>query len=226
MRKVVILVVLVISIYFCLITVVDGINVGDNFSIAGYEEVETSSRELDTLISRLVNLNDIQFPKKKDSLKSAISKYQQKKEDYETLKEIAEQNSSEEISLVDIYDVDFLWTTIGNYGTEEGINLKFDVVKSSNSTITSDEYIMCDLKFTVSGDYISITDFIYDLEDDSKLGFEISSFSMSKGEDYLQAIFTVREVPINSENLTELATYQSNFAVTDANGTTKSDKSK
>lgn len=204
MRKVVILVILVISIYFCYETVVNGFDISANFSIAGYEKVESSSKKLDTLISQLVNVNDIQFPAKKESLNSAILEYKNKKEEYESLKSILDQNSSEDISLVDIYDVDFLWTTIGNYGTEEGINLKFDIVKSSTSTITSEEYTMCDLKFTVSGDYIPITDFIYDLEDDNKLGFEISSFAMAKGDENLQATFTVREVPINNQNLIEL----------------------
>ena len=31
----------------------------------------------------------------------------------------------------DIYDVDFLWTIVGNYATEEGINLKFDICRSN-----------------------------------------------------------------------------------------------
>lgn len=226
MRKVVILVILVIAIYFCYETVVTGVDIGANFSIAGYEDVESSSQKLDTLISQLVNVNDIQFPAKKESLNSAIAEYETKKEEYETLKAIVDQNSSEDISLVDIYDVDFLWTIVGNYGTEEGINLKFDVVKSSTSSITSEEYTMCDLKFTVSGDYISITDFIYDLEDDSKLGFEISSFAMARGDENLQATFTVREVPINNENLTELTTSEIFSTESATNETTTSSKSK
>lgn len=212
MRKVVILFVLLILIYFCYETIDTGIDWGTNFYIANYEEVESSSRKLDTLISQLVNINDIQFPAKKEKLNSAIEEYEHTKEEYEELKAIVDQNSAQDISLVDIYDVDFLWTIVGNYGTEEGINLKFDVVRSSTSSISTEEYTMCDLKFTVSGDYIPITDFIYDLEDDSKLGFEISSFAMAKGDENLQATFTVRNVPINNENLTELSTTAEMFA--------------
>ena len=116
------------------------------------------------------------------------------------------EEGSPEISLVDIYDVDFLWTAIGNYGTEEGISLKFDITRSMSSYLESQNYTMCDLKFTVSGEYIALTDFIYDLEDDNKLGFEISDFSLAKGGDNLQATFTVKNVPINNKNLTEITT--------------------
>ena len=84
------------------------------------------------------------------------------------------------------------------------LTIKFDVARSTNSMLGSQSYIMCDLKFTVSGDYIPITDFIYDLEDDNKLGFEISDFSLAKGGDNLQATFTVKNVPINNKNLTEI----------------------
>ena len=79
---------------------------------------------------------------------------------------------------------------------------------------------MCDLKFTVSGDYIPITEFIYHLEDDNKLGFEISNFEMAKGGNNLQAAFTVKGVPINNANLTELQTSVEPTTTTDANGNT------
>lgn len=205
MRKVIILLFLALSILVCYQTVQKGLELNEQISIVKYEDVQRASKNLDTLISQLIRVNETEYPSKKENLASAIKLYHNKKEEYEELQALVEQNTDDtEISLVDIYDVDFLWTTIGNYGTEEGISLKFDIVKSVTSTISSPDYTMCDLKFTVSGDYIPITDFIYDLEDDSKLGFEISSFVLAKGGENLQATFTVREIPINNKNLTEL----------------------
>ena len=207
MRKVIILLFLALSIACCYGAVKEGFEINETLTVSKYTDIEDASKRLDTLISQLVYVNETEYPSKKEKLSSAIKVYQDKKEEYEELQAMVEQNASEEeISLVDIYDVDFLWTTIGNYGTEEGISLKFDIVKSVTSTISSPDYTMCDLKFTISGDYIPITDFIYDIEDDSKLGFEISSFALARGGDNLQATFTVREVPINNRNLTELTT--------------------
>lgn len=208
MRKLVILL-LCVAIAFCAYQVVaEGFSIGANFSVPNYKQVSSSSREIDTLISQIANINDIQLGQSKSALSAAVKNYKDTKEEYEaladTLKAAGEDTS--ELSLVDTYDVDFLWTTIGNYGTEEGIRLKFNIVKSASSLLENPAYTMCDLKFTVSGDYIPITDFIYDIEDDNKLGFEISDFALAKGGDNLQATFTVKNVPISNKNLTELTT--------------------
>lgn len=205
MRKIIILAILMLSVLLCYQIVVEGVVAG-SLSIPNYEDVEESSKQIDTLISQLISINNIEYPAKKQELESAIKTYQNKKEEYEELEALVTQNTEVDISLVDIYDVDFLWTIIGNYGTEEGISLKFDVAKSTTSTVTSEEYTMCDLRFTISGDYIALTDFIYDLEDDSRLGFEISNFAMQNGGENLQATFIVKEVPINNKNLTQLTT--------------------
>ena len=65
---------------------------------------------------------------------------------------------------------------------------------------------MCDLSFTVTGEYIALTDFVYSMENDEKLNFEISNFVLEKGGENLQATFVVKEVPINSSNLSTVPT--------------------
>lgn len=207
MRKIILVVILALSIFLCYTTVVNGANIGETLSIPNFEKVEIASKSVDTLISQLVNLNDIEYKNKQKNLETAKKSYNDAKEEYEEMASVLQTVEEDvDISMVDIYDVDFLWTVIGNYGTEEGISLKFDVTRSAMSSLMSSDYQMCDLKFTISGDYIALTEFIYDIEDDSKLGFEISNFEMAKGGDNLQATFTVKNVPINSTNLTELQT--------------------
>ena len=107
---------------------------------------------------------------------------------------------------MDLYDVDFLWTTIGNYATQKGVTLQLYVTKSETTTAVSSEYVMCDLNFTITGEYIAITDFIYSIEDDATLNFEVSDFLLEKGGENLQATFIVREIPINSKNLSSVPT--------------------
>ena len=205
MRKLVIFLLCIALLFGAYYTVAKGFSIGENFKVQSYKEISSSSREIDSLISTLVNVNNVQFAKSQESLTAAVREYKSVKEEYDELTQVVNDDNSSNISLVDTYDIDFLWTTIGNYGTEEGISLKFNVVKSASSMLDSQSYMMCDLKFTVSGDYIPITDFIYDLEDDPKLGFEISDFSLAKGGDNLQATFTVKSVPINNKNLTEIS---------------------
>ena len=219
MRKVVFLLVCVLIGWGAYIVITEGFGIGNLFSIPSYSTVITSSKEVDTVVKQIDDINEIQFAQSKNTLDESIKKYKSTKEEYEALTEsIKSDDDGPTISLVDTYDIDFLWTTIGNYSTEEGISLKFNVVKSANSILDTTAYTLCDLKFTVSGNYIPITDFIYDLEDDRKLGFEISEFNLSKGGENLQATFTVNNVPINNKNLTELTTYVTSSAELDEYG--------
>ena len=77
---------------------------------------------------------------------------------------------------------------------------------------------MSDINFTVSGTYNSVIEFVYDIEDDDRLGFEIKNFKMSKGGTGVQATFSAIGVPINSETITSLTTDTTSSGVnTDTN---------
>lgn len=210
MRKILIALVLIIALVFCFNVVSNGLELGESFKIANYGDVGTASKQIDTLISQLINLNDTGFAAKKSEINSAITQYKTMKEQYESLINMINttpDKAQEAMSLVETYDIDFLWTIIGSYATEEGINLKMDLMKS-NFFDNLDEagYTMCDLKFTVSGEYIAITEFIYDIEDDSRLGFEITNFEMSKGGDNLLATFSIVGIPVSNRNLSKIQT--------------------
>lgn len=178
--------------------------------IASIEELKKSSDTLKASVETLEKNSTVDFEDKKEKLAKTIEEYNKAKEEYETILPQAGIDVSEialEESLKDMYDVDFLWTIVGNYATEEGIDLKFDINKNYNSASsinnTSDSYVVCDLKFVITGNYINLTDFIYDLEDDDRLNFEINDFEMQKNGDSLQVTFIVEEIKLNSTNLIE-----------------------
>lgn len=179
-------------------------------NIASVTELGSSSKELSTAAAQLEKNNTTDYENKKNSLQKAIKDYQTTKQEYESLIAQYSIGNADDIlasEIKDIYDVDFLWTIVGNYATEEGIKLKFDINKNVNSASsinnTSNNYIVCDLKFTITGNYINLTDFIYDLEDDDRLNFEINDFTMQMDGTNLQVTLTVKEVKINSDNLIE-----------------------
>ena len=74
---------------------------------------------------------------------------------------------------VEKYNIEYLWTIIGNYATKNGVTLTLDIKSTSTA---QDVY---NLNFSLEGKYIGITDFIYSLEDDSELKFEIKDFKIS-----------------------------------------------
>ena len=213
MRKIVILLVLVLSIVGCYVIAVEGVDY--NFlEIASYDEVKAANKELDTQISELNRKNTTEFESKRTALTTAVKNYKDKKAQYEALAPTVQQEEEvpeETTSNTKTYDVDFLWTIVGNYATEEGITIDFTFVKSATATATtttsdSEYYTMADINFTISGSYNSLIEFIYDIEEDDRLAFEIRNFKMSKGGSDIQATFSVIGVPINNENLTSFTT--------------------
>lgn len=228
MRKILIFLVLIIALFLCYSVVSNGLTIG-NIQISNYSQVGTASKQVDTLISQLVNLNSSGLDAKRKEISTAISNYHSQKSQYDSMKEVMNTSIAEaeqEMSMVDMYDIDFLWTIIGNYATEEGVTLKMDLMKSAVfADLEQAEYTMCDMKFTLTGDYIAITELIYDIEDDNRLGFEISNFEMVKGGENLMATFTVKGVPVNNRTLTQIQTSIDSNSQVDADGNTTTSNS-
>lgn len=219
MRKITIFLLLILCIWGAYTFIENGFSYG-NFHLSNFSDLENKSTQLKSEIASLETKNKAQYEAKRTALSAAVKNYKDRKEQYETLLAETEALRADEPELtsVDLYDIDFLWTIIGNYATEEGVILQFDVTKSasvgSSKSSSSQDYIFCDLNFTVTGEYIPVTDFIYDIEDDSRLNFEIRDFSLTKveeelqkkGEGPLKTTFVVKSVPINTENLSTLTT--------------------
>lgn len=227
MRKILIFLVLIIALFMCYSVVSNGLTIG-SIRISNYSQIGTASKQIDTLIGQLVNLNDTELGKKKAEIRTAIENYNSQKEQYESMREVMNtsiQEAEKDMTMVDMYDIDFLWTIIGNYATEEGVILKMDLMRSMLfSNLQATEYTMCDLKFTLTGDYIAITELIYDIENDERLGFEISNFEMVKGGENLMGTFSVKGVPVNNRTLLQIQTsIDSSSQSSDGSGTSSTD---
>lgn len=205
MRKYVLILILIILAILCFALMFFGFKIG-NLKINSYKDVVSISSEKNKLLSELNYKNITEFNEKQKALLNAVKEYNSKKASYDDLVSKGKITDSNIYNSMDLYDVDFLWTTIGNYATEKNVTLQFDVSKSATATSISSEYIMCDLNFTITGEYIAITDFIYSIEGDDKLNFEISNFLLEKGGENLQATFVVKEIPLNSKNLSSVPT--------------------
>ena len=181
MRKYVLALVLVILAIIFFSIMIFGVKIG-NLKINSYKEIQTASFEKKKILSELNYKNLTEYAAKKNALNLAVQAYKEQKAQYDLLVSEGQIPDSDVMyDSMELYDVDFLWTTIGNYATEKGVTLQFDVVQSSTAASVSSEYVICDLNFTITGEYIAITDFIYSLENDDKLNFEISNFMMEKG---------------------------------------------
>lgn len=205
MRKAILIILLIVTGIMCFGIIFYGFKLG-NFKINSYAQVEQLNEERENLLTELNEKNMQEFSEKDSNLKKVVEEYTGKKAEYDELVKQGKITDTSIQNSIDLYDMDFLWTTIGNYATQKGVTLQLDVTKSLTSSSISEQYIMCDLSFTVTGEYINITDFVYSIEDDDQLGFEIRNFMLEKGGDNLQATFIVKNIPINNENLSSVPT--------------------
>ena len=201
MRKLLICLGLIVFIVLCYFFFAKGFQA---ISVNSYQEIVDADKTLRTKKVELNKLNKTDYENKIGNLDKAVDKYKDAKEKYEAL--IPSFANSEVTLSVKPYDVEFLWTIIGNYATEEGIGINLDFVSSISNTAnkSADEYIIADMNFTVAGTYNSIIEFLYDLEDDDRLGFEIRNFKMAKGGNGVQSTFSVQGIPITNYNLSSL----------------------
>lgn len=212
MRKIILITAMIILIVCLGYTVYAGFEIG-NLEIPSYKQIEEKSQNLDVLILEYESKNNNDLKQKQAQLTTQISEYQEQKQKYE---EILKQKETDlaNYDSANCYDVDFLWTRIGNYATQHDLDLEFNVSKNASDQGKT-EYILADLSFIAMGEYDKIANFISDLENDERLEFEIRNFNMkmekikdSNGKEtdksVLKSTFTVYSVAINKSTLTQL----------------------
>jgi len=205
MRKLLISIIIVLFLALGYVSVMNGIQIGD-FQILSIKQIEAKSQELKTKIEEVNTLIDVEYPRKMANLKTASQSMKDAQEEY--LKYTNLSTDAEILQAMEqkSYTIEFLWTKLGTHAREEGINLTFEIV--SSSTGASD---VSDIKFTVNGSYIAITNFIYSIENDADLNFRIENFKLLPYQnEILQGTFNVRNITIQGNTSTQTVTSNNN----------------
>lgn len=191
MKKLLISILTVLLLVLCIVTIWKGIIVF-GVNIIGFTQIGEKSAQLDESISRATVLASTDFDNvvNKD-LVNDLKKLKEEKKNYDDLVQATGTTGTSKSSQYQKYEIEYLWTVIGNHATSEGVVIKMDLVAGS----LTNNY---NLNFTVTGEYIGITDFISDIENDAALGFKIENFNLVPGASTseLQATFTCRDIEI------------------------------
>ena len=172
MKKILISILIVLLLVLAYIIFSKGLNI--NFiKISSFEDIKNESIKLDEDFNKANELSNITYPAKLEGLNAEIRKLKSSKENYDNSKISASENEALGTVEIKTYAIHYLWTILGNYRADDGVKTLTLDLKSTNN---KDVY---DLGFTLTGNYVSITDFIYDIEDDEQLKFEIKDFSIS-----------------------------------------------
>jgi len=205
MKKVLISILLVLLVYFTYYTVANGIHIGkiEALSIEGLKEENSN---IDNKINQASKLTSTDYPKKISDLNGSVKELIRAKEDYTDLTTYSSESQIQEANKLEEYEVEVLWTKVGQHATKEGVKMKMDVTTAVDTPTSVDGRKMYDLTFTANGSYIGIALFISALENDSSLEFKIENFKMIPATDNgLQATFTVKNVPIRLNNISSNA---------------------
>lgn len=215
MRKILLIIIIVLLLVFGYVTVTKGIDIA-SLHISSVMQIDETSKELDEKTEELNSLIDISYPSKIEELKNASNRMQEAKQKYLDETNLSSDEEIQSALQIENYDIERLWTKVGNHANKEGVNLK--LVLSSSSSGSSETK---DLSFTVEGSYIAITNFVYDLEDDDELNFRIYNFKILPYQgDILQATFLVKDIRITKNSLNDsLSSSSQAGTTTDTNDT-------
>lgn len=199
MRKILLGLVTIFLLGFAIYIVIYGVNLG-SIKINSILAIKEENIKLEQKIEKATKLKNTDYSQGMTSLENAYKKLMTEKDRYEQMMELGVDENGEALNKIPEYETETLWITIGNYAKKEGVDLKIQPTLNNKISKTYD------LNFTVTGGYIPIIDFLYDIERDTTLIFKIDNFKMVPGSstDQLVATFTCKDVKVNiSDNLDE-----------------------
>ena len=210
MRKILFALIMVLLLIFTGIIIANGFNIG-NLEIWGVKQIVDENDEIDTENAELSTLVSTTYPNSVKKLEDTSKTMQKTKTEYESKAILI--TDSDYYLQTEEYEIEFLWTKIGNYAKDNDVEIKIEVTSNQ----LEGRY---DLNFTVNGAYSDVTQFIYDIENDSKLGFKIEDFKMSSSSDGVQGTFSCKEIKIDIPSASTTTTTQESNEMTEDNGNT------
>ena len=201
MRKILMILIIVLLCVLCYFALAKGFEVG-KLKISSIQQIENQSKNLNAKIEEINTLIDVEYPKKISQLKTASNNLETAKDEYLEYTNLSSDEQILNAMQKKSYAIEFLWTKLGLHARKEGTNLTFEIASSSTGANNVN-----DIKFTVTGSYIAITNFVYAIENDTDLNFRIENFKLLPYEnEILQATFKVRNIAVEGNTLAQKAT--------------------
>ena len=213
MRKFLIMILIVILLLVLGFMAVQGLSIG-NFRIHSIKDIIADNKKLDEELAGLSYSIDNDYETSKTNLQKSLQSLLKNKQDYQDAITFSTEDEIQKANQSEKYKIDYLWTKIGLYATKNGVELQMNVTSSSSGIPA--QY---DISFTTIGEYLSTSEFIYAIENDSNLGFKIENFRLENysgtktdedGEttysNLLRGSFVVKNVPLDQDSLTTIQT--------------------
>ena len=202
MKKLLLLILIALLVALSIFIVFNGLEIG-KIEVLGVREIQSRSNDLDEQIKNASKLAQTDYKQAVNTVESNTKELKTTKQEYQDLTAVSSEGDVSLASQIEKYEIETLLIKLGNHAKSEGAKIKIDITK--DSTNSQDSY---NLKFTVNGSYVAITEFISDIENDSILGFKIEEFKMqpSSSTEELQATFTCNNIAIEGITINNTTT--------------------
>lgn len=148
------------------------------------------------------------------SVETAKSNYEKEKTKYDSISEETI-NIIKEFNTEETYSLEYMWIKLGNYAKKNNLSIVMIEPGNSNTTSTTPENTesVVDnsnttpkkstsssnvLQIQVTGSYIDLSDFIFEVENDSELKFKLDNISMEYvSGTTIKTTFDVKNIIIN-----------------------------
>ena len=158
-----------------------------SLDVPSYKEVVSDKETLDSKLSTLNTKNKNELVIEESKVEKSMQNYEARKQEYDMLATTASEKEIAEANKIERYLLDYLWIKVGNYASDNDVKFKM----TPNNVEQS-------LTFDVTGKYISVINFIYDLENDVDLNFEIDGIVVQGGssDSVVKANFKVEGIRV------------------------------
>ena len=194
MKKTLLLTLIGLLLILAVYIVIFGFEAG-TVEVLSYVGIQEKNQELDARIQESSKLVEKDYRQAVSNVQETGKKLEQTRKEYEDMVVVSPDGNTQPGGQIERYEIETLWVKLGNYATSEGAIIRMDILQGN----VAGSY---NLKFTVNGSYISITDFISDIENDSTLGFKIEEFKMVPSGNDLQATFICNDIAIKQVSAT------------------------
>lgn len=181
MKKVILILIIGLLGFLTYNTVTNGTQLF-GYSIPSYTKIIDDNKSLDTEANNLTTLINTTYATEVGYVTSAKQKFNEQKQLYDSLAANATDEQLEAAMREEEFLLDYLWILVGNYADDNEVKVLMDVKNGTS------------IEFDVTGSYISIINFVYDIANDPELKFVVDNIQLEGGSNQdtvTKAKFTV-----------------------------------
>lgn len=194
MKKTLISIIGVIILILICVAIFRGISIG-KVSVYSIKQIKADSEKLDATIAEANTEIDQNYSKSLADIDTSINNLKTAKEEYETKVSTLTQNPEIGVTQIQKYKSEYLWVIIGTYATNENLKIDLEIQETS----IQDTY---NIKFTLQGSYVGITNFLYNIENDDELNYKVKDFKIEPTTTATETTSGNTKTEANTEKLT------------------------